>query len=407
MGFFKKLDKMRYKLTKATFGEKIAKESEKGDIVKKMLNPDPVKPADLRGMDISKETAQALKDQSSLRERTKAASEAGAARADVIKQMGEAAMGRGPSLADVQLKQAQDRNLSQMLAMAQQQKSAVPATTQRTLLLGQQAAGRDLAQQAASNRLAERGNFLSAVQNADIGLRQDIGDIYNYQLANKGAQQKMAAIRAQEAAQNAANKQAGYSTIGQIGGTVLGGIFGGPAGAQLGGMAGGALGGAFAGGAPQGSQFGGGGGMDIGSLMGQVSQFGQSKMTPQAATPPTQIATSASQGASSFNPKYGPALYSGNDMLSDQNTKENIKPASSDISKFLDAVSAKQYRYKDQEEGPDHFGIIAQALEKSKVGKSMVEDTPEGKVINKDRALAALLASQAELNKRIKKVERS
>lgn len=49
---------------------------------------------------------------------------------------------------------------------------------------------------------------------------------------------------------------------------------------------------------------------------------------------------------------------------------------------------------------------MAQELEKSAVGDSMVEDTPDGKMVNYGKGFGAVLAAQAHLNERLNKLEK-
>lgn len=94
---------------------------------------------------------------------------------------------------------------------------------------------------------------------------------------------------------------------------------------------------------------------------------------------------------------------------SDKNGKKDIKSGSKDVKSFLDALSAKSYEYKDTSkpgtaEGP-RVGIMAQDLEKSKMGKTLVKDTPNGKMVDTVQGYGAILAAQAELNQRLKALE--
>jgi hypothetical protein len=50
--------------------------------------------------------------------------------------------------------------------------------------------------------------------------------------------------------------------------------------------------------------------------------------------------------------------------------------------------------------------VMAQDLEKSKLGKQMVVDGPEGKMVNYGQGMAPLFAAIAELNQRTKKLEK-
>lgn len=53
------------------------------------------------------------------------------------------------------------------------------------------------------------------------------------------------------------------------------------------------------------------------------------------------------------------------------------------------------------------YGVMAQDLERSPVGRSMVVDTPEGKVVDTNKAAMASLAANARLNERVEELERS
>lgn len=93
---------------------------------------------------------------------------------------------------------------------------------------------------------------------------------------------------------------------------------------------------------------------------------------------------------------------------SDKNSKKNVEDASPQS--FLDALKAYSYDYKDSSkpgagEGR-HLSVMAQDLEKAgPVGRSMVKNTPEGKVVDYGKGFAAMLASQVHLNERLKKSE--
>jgi hypothetical protein len=94
---------------------------------------------------------------------------------------------------------------------------------------------------------------------------------------------------------------------------------------------------------------------------------------------------------------------------SDIRMKKDIRSADSEVEGFLDALNAYQYQYKNPSKPyaePGAFvGIMAQDLEKSSMGKSFVKDTPEGKVLNMNHGLAAILAGQANINERLRELE--
>lgn len=91
-------------------------------------------------------------------------------------------------------------------------------------------------------------------------------------------------------------------------------------------------------------------------------------------------------------------------LMSDERQKTEIEHF--DASEFLDSLIPKKYKYKDSKNGEGKFaGPMAQDLEKTEIGSSMVKDTPEGKMVDADRASMAALASLAEINQRLKKLE--
>lgn len=97
-------------------------------------------------------------------------------------------------------------------------------------------------------------------------------------------------------------------------------------------------------------------------------------------------------------------------VLSDERAKENIHAGDKDIKSFLDALQAKSYTYKDASQpgaSPGaHTSVMAQDLEKSSVGKQMVMETPQGKMVDYAKGLPAILAAQAQLNKRLEALEK-
>jgi hypothetical protein len=98
-------------------------------------------------------------------------------------------------------------------------------------------------------------------------------------------------------------------------------------------------------------------------------------------------------------------------MMSDKNQKTNIKKDSKEIQKMLDVLSASTYDYKDtSKEGTaegKRYGIMAQDLEKSSAGKSVVLDKNGNKMIDVQQSVGVLLASVAHLNKELKKLKGS
>jgi hypothetical protein len=92
--------------------------------------------------------------------------------------------------------------------------------------------------------------------------------------------------------------------------------------------------------------------------------------------------------------------------MSDENLKKNVKDGSNSIQSFLDHISAKKYKYKDEKDGKgSQVSVMAQDLEKSPVGKQMVVETGHGKGVDYGKGFAAILAAQADMHKRMKDLE--
>lgn len=88
-------------------------------------------------------------------------------------------------------------------------------------------------------------------------------------------------------------------------------------------------------------------------------------------------------------------------MFSDPDVKENVYPI--DLDEFLDEIDGYEYNYKGDDE--QQFGVMSDDLKKSEYGRSLVDDSGEFDKVNYAKAVPGMLASIAELNKRVKKVE--
>ena len=96
--------------------------------------------------------------------------------------------------------------------------------------------------------------------------------------------------------------------------------------------------------------------------------------------------------------------------MSDKKAKKNVRDAKSDEFKdMLDKIKPKKYDYKEGGTGAisdtDYTGVMAQDLEKSDLGRDMVMDTPEGKMVDKEKMLMTAMASLADMNDRVKELE--
>src|SRR5262249_8294437 len=100
------------------------------------------------------------------------------------------------------------------------------------------------------------------------------------------------------------------------------------------------------------------------------------------------------------------ALGVGAMMMSDERQKQNIAPAGAAIDHFMSSMGEHSYQYKNPANGAGmRYGPMAQEMEHSEVGRSIVHDTPQGKVVDMRAALGAALAGQARLNERLEALE--
>jgi hypothetical protein len=81
------------------------------------------------------------------------------------------------------------------------------------------------------------------------------------------------------------------------------------------------------------------------------------------------------------------------DVMSDKKLKTNIKKTmDADINDFLKSLTPQSFDYKDPMNGSrTEAGVMAQDLEKSKIGSSVIKETGKGKAIDTAK-LAPLMA---------------
>jgi hypothetical protein len=106
----------------------------------------------------------------------------------------------------------------------------------------------------------------------------------------------------------------------------------------------------------------------------------------------------------------GSAMGSGM-MASDERNKENVTDGAPEIQGFLDSLGTHKYDYKPHAKGlagageGEHYSPMAQELEETPVGASMVQDTPDGKQVDYGKGFGALASGLGELNDRLKRLE--
>lgn len=92
---------------------------------------------------------------------------------------------------------------------------------------------------------------------------------------------------------------------------------------------------------------------------------------------------------------------------SDRRAKTDIRSGDPAAEDMLDKLAAEIFRYRDtaKDGAGEQLGVMAQDLERSQLGRQMVEESPEGKRLNFAKGLGAALAAMANLNERLSRVE--
>lgn len=158
---------------------------------------------------------------------------------------------------------------------------------------------------------------------------------------------------------------------------------------------------------------------ELGAIQGQQgindqNRAAQMQLEAQRSSNATGVANAMASDAASRRENnsngLGSALGAAGSALSffsDERLKKDVHDGSHDVAQFLDAIDAKSFKYKDQANGKgERMGVMAQDVEQGgPLGKQMVNNTPEGKMIDISKGFGAILASQAELNKRLKALE--
>lgn len=93
-------------------------------------------------------------------------------------------------------------------------------------------------------------------------------------------------------------------------------------------------------------------------------------------------------------------------VLSDVNAKEDFSDPAPALEEFLESAEPAEYSYKPEHggDGGRHISPMAQGLERSAIGRSMVRETPVGKVVDYGKSFGAVLASLSHLNKKLNTV---
>src|SRR5262249_44375576 len=83
-----------------------------------------------------------------------------------------------------------------------------------------------------------------------------------------------------------------------------------------------------------------------------------------------------------------------------------------DADRFLDTLHPYSYRYKNINDEPSthpsggrYLGVMAQSVEKGPTGRTIVSNTPRGKMLESGATQSALWAGVGRLHERVKELE--
>jgi len=367
-------------------------------------------------------------------ERTAAARQASQG---LITDLQKQARGEGPSLAAEQLKSASSRNLAQTLAAASAQRGGNPALAQRNIMQQKGQADRAVAEQSAIARMQEQQSAQNQLANLTLGQQsQDLGQVM--QPAQLRAQGETARFAADVARRNAvrAQQQSNLNSLFELGAqgasaammasdkrqkmpldtdlkscefskiVMDDGVMPSNDATSMSGKE-------LSDEKPKSKSFN----ISVGDpkMIEKIANRGTSdnefsQLVEKFQIPDEVYAKKKKEGGGAGGmASMAPMLAS---AISDERQKTSVGKVNpkKDIKDFLNKIEARSYVYKNPEmkgAAPGkRYGVMAQDLEKSEVGKSLVKDTEQGKVVDTVQGFGAVLAAQAELNNRLKKLEK-
>lgn len=158
----------------------------------------------------------------------------------------------------------------------------------------------------------------------------------------------------------------------------------------------------------------------IGNLVGEAIGAGTTLFTGMPSSAPTSGEYIGQVNPQNYNlgnyadqlgkyaalPESTMRLAQGPSLFSDKNLKKEVKQSKKYVDEMLEKLKPYTFKYKNSKHGKgDRVGIMAQDLERSKMGKMLVKNTPEGKAIDVKNAIGAVMASQARIMEKLKKLE--
>ena len=280
--------------------------------------------------------------------------------------------GQGPSLAQSQLRQATDRNIAQAIAMQASQRGGSPGVGMRQIAQSAAAANQQAAGQSADLRAQEQmaaqqqlAGLTAQGRTQDIGLAQGQAELsqqaaiqnQNANLQQTNLNDQMARFYNQNIAGMTDQDRQAQIALEQMKAQQALGVMG-------------------------------------------VDQKAYSDTSKARG----DVMGNLGGGIASLAQGGGAGALAG--MFSDKNLKKDIKDGKEDIKAFLNELKAYSYKYKNPEHGEgDYVTPMAQDIEKTALGKNLIIETPEGKMVNYAKAGGTMLGAAAMLNDRMNDME--
>jgi hypothetical protein len=291
----------------------------------------------------------------------------------LVSSLQDIAAGRGgPSVAENQLARTLGRNISTQNSLAAGARGPNMALARRTAAMNVGQLGAVAAADAATLRAQEAdaararlGDVLAAGRGADIGLATSQADLRQQAAAaNAGFQQQASAANA------GFQQQAGATNLGAKVETRAQNI-----------------------GEAKGYRE---------DILGAQKLHGDAEAAKLNAQAQTTGAALEAKGKSR-----GGLLGAGGAIiasLSDRRAKTDVheeRPRA--MAEFLSAVNPSEFKYKG--EGVERHGVIAQDLEKSRIGRTLIRESPGGKAVDLPSSVMALMGATAHLHDRLRRLE--
>lgn len=140
-----------------------------------------------------------------------------------------------------------------------------------------------------------------------------------------------------------------------------------------------------------------------GALFPLMQQFDMAQLLKSGSMPTKSGYDKGSQVAGDAAKVIGAAALA----FSDERVKHEISRADNEIDTFMKGLHPYEYKYKFEQDQV-RYGIMAQDLEKSKIGKSLIKENSEGlKMVDINSAVLAIMATLSRIDSRLSKLEGS